>query len=307
MRVSKRDHATLTRAAESSVENEHVAALARAVPRAVQQQCAFTTGRDRWPFGARRGKVQPTRRVTCIEQKSPLQSDSSHSCSNSQTLLSIRRYSSPASHAVAHGGGRALGAVPSFDATGGHDQAAFGRVERSGHSSIHLISWNQTMVEASARALQADVKEYCRNPTRSEALLPPAGSDSTCDRMSYPGAQVPVLRVIMDNFLTLVGTHSPGCSLSARKLRPSSLARHRRPTSLQPNGTSSSSSSASPPLERASSSGSSPASASPLSHGSSPSADSPPRLLLAFVAVIAKNTEASSSRPTAGEPTAAPP
>ena len=42
--------------------------------------------------------------------------------------------------------------VPSFDATGGHDQAAFGRVERSGHFSIHLISWNQTMVEASARS-----------------------------------------------------------------------------------------------------------------------------------------------------------
>lgn len=85
--------------------------------------------------------------------------------------------------------------VPSFDATGGHDQAAFGRVERSGHFSIHLISWNQTMVEASARSSAGCDAALMSKSTvgillAQEALLHSyrsreSGSDSTCDRMSY--------------------------------------------------------------------------------------------------------------------------
>ena len=100
--------------------------------------------------------------------------------------------------------------VPSFDATGGHDQAAFGRVERSGHFSIHLISWNQTMVEASARssagcdaalmskstvgillAQEALLHSY---RSRESGMTPPAIGCLT--RVSYPGVlpgQIPYL------------------------------------------------------------------------------------------------------------------
>ena len=41
----------------------------------------------------------------------------------------------------------------------------------------------------------------------------PAGSDSTCGRMSYPGART----WVVIGFLTLVGTHSLGCSLSGEE------------------------------------------------------------------------------------------
>ena len=85
--------------------------------------------------------------------------------------------------------------VPSFDATGGHDQAAFGRVERSGHFSIHLISWNQTMVEASARSSAGCDAALMSKSTvgillAQEAVLHSyrsreSGSDSTCDRIPY--------------------------------------------------------------------------------------------------------------------------
>lgn len=114
--------------------------------------------------------------------------------------------------------------VPSFDATGGHDQAAFGRVERSGHFSIHLISWNQTMVEASARSSAGCDAALMSKSTvgillAQQALLihsyrsRESGSDSTCDRMSYPGSRT----WIVIGFLTLVGTHSLGCSLSGEE------------------------------------------------------------------------------------------
>ena len=113
--------------------------------------------------------------------------------------------------------------VPSFDATGGHDQAAFGRVERSGHFSIHLISWNQTMVEASARSSAGCDAALMSKSTvgillAQEALLHSyrsreSGSDSTCDRTSYPGTG----SWIVIGFLTLVGTHSLGCSLSGEE------------------------------------------------------------------------------------------
>ena len=116
--------------------------------------------------------------------------------------------------------------VPSFDATGGHDQAAFGRVERSGHFSIHLISWNQTMVEASARSSAGCDAALMSKSTVGILLAQLAllihsyrsresGSDSTCDRMSYPGARSRTWIVI--GFLTLVGTHSLGCSLSGEE------------------------------------------------------------------------------------------
>ena len=110
--------------------------------------------------------------------------------------------------------------VPSFDATGGHDQAAFGRVERSGHFSIHLISWNQTMVEASARSSAGCDAALMSKSTvgillAQQALLihsyrsRESGSDSTCDS--------PCRTWIVIGFLTLVGTHSLGCSLSGEE------------------------------------------------------------------------------------------
>ena len=40
-----------------------------------------------------------------------------------------------------------------------------------------------------------------------------SGSDSTCGRMSYPGART----WVVIGFLTLVGTHSLGCSLSGEE------------------------------------------------------------------------------------------
>ena len=43
-----------------------------------------------------------------------------------------------------------------------------------------------------------------------------SGSDSTCDRMSYPGACRSRTWIVI-GFLTLVGTHSLGCSLSGEE------------------------------------------------------------------------------------------
>ena len=83
------------------------------------------------------------------------------------------------------------------------------------------------MVEASARSsagcdARTDVKESTVGILLAqEALLHSyrsreSGSDSTCDRMSYPGA--PLSRTwIVIGFLTLVGTHSLGCSLSGEE------------------------------------------------------------------------------------------
>ena len=109
--------------------------------------------------------------------------------------------------------------VPSFDATGGHDQAAFGRVERSGHFSIHLISWNQTMVEASARSSAGCDAALMSKSTvgillAQQALL----IHSYRSRESLPVTPPTGSRTwIVIGFLTLVGTHSLGCSLSGEE------------------------------------------------------------------------------------------
>ena len=107
--------------------------------------------------------------------------------------------------------------VPSFDATGGHDQAAFGRVERSGHFSIHLISWNQTMVEASARSSAGCDAALMSKKSYSlrKRFYTPIGAGSL-------GVTPPAIGVlpgcwIVIGFLTLVGTHSLGCSLSGEE------------------------------------------------------------------------------------------
>ena len=94
------------------------------------------------------------------------------------------------------------------------------------------------MVEASARSSAGCDAALMSKSTvgillAQEALLHSyrsreSGSDSTCDRMSYPGARTceidPVVPVrdrsrtwIVIGFLTLVGTHSLGCSLSGEE------------------------------------------------------------------------------------------
>ena len=81
------------------------------------------------------------------------------------------------------------------------------------------------MVEASARSSAGCDAALMSKSTvgillAQEALLHSyrsreSGSDSTCDRMSYPGARSRTWIVI--GFLTLVGTHSLGCSLSGEE------------------------------------------------------------------------------------------
>ena len=114
--------------------------------------------------------------------------------------------------------------VPSFDATGGHDQAAFGRVERSGHFSIHLISWNQTMVEASARSSAGCDAALMSKSTvgillAQQALLihTPIGAGSLGVTPPAIGCLTGSRTWIVIGFLTLVGTHSLGCSLSGEE------------------------------------------------------------------------------------------
>ena len=79
------------------------------------------------------------------------------------------------------------------------------------------------MVEASARSSAGCDAALMSKSTvgillAQEALLHSyrsreSGSDSTCDRMSYPGART----WVVIGFLTLVGTHSLGCSLSGEE------------------------------------------------------------------------------------------
>ena len=82
------------------------------------------------------------------------------------------------------------------------------------------------MVEASARSSAGCDAALMSKSTvgillAQEALLHSyrsreSGSDSTCDRMSYPGVRKPITWIVI-GFLTLVGTHSLGCSLSGEE------------------------------------------------------------------------------------------